>query len=73
MINIFKNITDTLSDKNEVFLIFLNIIIFMIIQTLFFKFIITKEYEYLVKEKLSTVNYYLDEVDFLVVHVHLYV
>jgi len=60
MINIFKNITDTLSDKNEVFLIFLNIIIFMIIQTLFFKFIITKEYEYLVKEKLSTVNYYLD-------------
>ena len=60
MINIFKNITDTLSDKNEVFLIFINIIIFMIVQTLFFKFIITKEYETLVKEKLNTVNYYLD-------------
>ena len=60
MINIYKNIIETLSDKNEVFLILINIIIFMIVQTLFFKFIISTEYETFVKEKLNTVNYYLD-------------
>jgi hypothetical protein len=60
MINIYKNIIETLNDKNEVFLILINIIIFMIVQTLFFKFIISTEYENFVKEKLNTVNYYLD-------------
>jgi hypothetical protein len=61
LLEIYKNIVETLSDKNEVFLIFINIIIFMIIQTLFFKFIISNEYEHLIKEKLNTVNHYIDQ------------
>jgi hypothetical protein len=32
----------------------------MIMQTLFFKFIISTEYETFIKEKINTVNYYLD-------------
>jgi hypothetical protein len=60
LLEIYKNILETLSDKNEVFLILINIIIFMIIQTLFFKYIISLEYENLIKEKLNTVNYYID-------------
>ena len=60
LLEIYKNIVETLSDKNEVFLIFINIIIFMIIQTLFFKFIISTEYEHLIKVKLNTINYYID-------------
>jgi len=56
-----KILIETLSDKNEVFLIFMNIIIFMIIQTLFFKFIISSEYENLIKEKLNTINYYISQ------------
>ena len=60
LLEIYKNIIETLNDKNEVFLIFINIIIFMIIQTLFFKFVISTEYETLIKEKLNTVNYYID-------------
>ena len=56
-----KILIETLSDKNEVFLIFINIIVFMIIQTLFFKFIISTEYEHLIKEKLNTINYYISQ------------
>jgi hypothetical protein len=55
----YKYIQEILNDKNEVFLIFINIIIFMIIQTIFFKFVISTEYESLIKEKLNTVNYYI--------------
>lgn len=56
-----KILLETLNDKNEVFLIFINIIIFMIIQTLFFKFVISNEYEHLIKLKLNTVNHYIDQ------------
>jgi hypothetical protein len=55
----YKYIQEILNDKNEVFLILINIIIFMIIQTIFFKFVISTEYENLIKEKLNTVNYYI--------------
>jgi hypothetical protein len=55
----YKYIQEILNDKNEVFLILINIIIFMIIQTIFFKFVISTEYESLIKEKLNTVNYYI--------------
>ena len=56
-----KILLETLNDKNEVFLIFINIIIFMIIQTLFFKFVISTEYEHLIKLKLNTVNHYINQ------------
>jgi hypothetical protein len=62
IIKSFSNIIiKTLSDKNEICLIFINIIIFMVIQTIFFYTVVSKEYEVLLKEKLNTVNYYLSQ------------
>ena len=61
--NMFKsssnNIIHTLGDKNEICLIFINILVFMIIQTLFYNFVISKEYEVLLQEKMVTIQYYL--------------
>jgi uncharacterized membrane protein len=51
----------TLSDKNEIFLIFINIIFFMVVQTIFFHKIISVEYDALLKEKTNTVQYYISK------------
>jgi hypothetical protein len=60
MIKSFSSeIKHTLGDKNEVCLIFINLIIFMVIQTIFFHFVISKEYEVLLQEKMVTIQYYI--------------
>jgi hypothetical protein len=59
--SIKKVIMETITDKNEVYLIFINIILFMIIQTIFFKFAISTEYEHLIEEKIGTLNYYITQ------------
>ena len=46
-------------DKYEIFLILFNILFFMVVQTLFFKYIVSKEYDVLLEEKLETIKYFL--------------
>ena len=60
-ISVKKIIMEAITDKNEVYLIFINIILFMIIQTIFFKFAIANEYEHLIEEKIGTLNYYITQ------------
>jgi uncharacterized membrane protein len=53
------HIKNTFSDKNELCLIFINIIIFMVIMTLFFHFVVAKEYDVLLEEKMNSLRYYI--------------
>jgi hypothetical protein len=54
-----RKIKETLSDRNEVFLIFINILLFMIIQTIFFNEVISKEYDMILAEKTHTMQHYI--------------
>jgi hypothetical protein len=46
-------------DKYEIFLILFNVLFFMVVQTLFFKYIVSKEYDALLEEKMETIKYFL--------------
>jgi purine-cytosine permease-like protein len=48
-----------LNDKYEMIIVFLNILFFMCIQILFFKYFISKEYDHILKNKFNIVKTYI--------------
>jgi hypothetical protein len=53
-----KIIEKITNNKHEIFLLLFSIMIFMIIQTLFFHFIISKEYNEVLNEKMNSIKYF---------------
>jgi hypothetical protein len=58
MISLQKIIEKITKNKHEIFLLLFSIMIFMIIQTIFFNFIISKEYNEVLKEKMNSIKYF---------------
>jgi hypothetical protein len=55
----FKKIFNCLNNKYEMIIVLLNILFFMCIQVLFFKYLVSKEYDVILKEKFNIIKSFI--------------
>lgn len=59
--SIISSFTNYIKDKNEVYVVFINVISFFIIQLFFFHYIVSREYDAILEDKIKKLHFLLSK------------